>query len=178
MDINNYIQKIIQSTGNDWHNIPCWGNGSGPSYKDHFEFYNIYDGQENIILHKSHGNRATYKPDVKISIAWGLDHSFDEDVRQKHTDSWATNFSDSSGASISFVDFFYNDSLVFRKEYGTVDGGRCKLPIPHLDSNGNFVASQEYSEAMRVLNEIEGGVDFADYLRRSGITLNNESILD
>jgi len=178
MDINNYIQAIIQSTGNDWHNIPCWGHGSGPSYKDHFEFYNIFNGQQNVILLKSHGNRATYKPDIKISIAWGLDNSFDEDDRQKITESWATSFPDKSGASISLVDFFYNDSLVFRKLYGTVDGGRCKLPLPHRDANGNFVASTEYSEAMRVLNEIEGGVDYDSYLRSSGITLNNNSILD
>lgn len=178
MDINNYIQTIIQSTENDWYNIPCWGYGSGPSYKDHFEFYNSSNEQENVILLKSHGNRATFKPDIKISIAWGLDHNFDDDNRQKITESWATSFPDKSGASVSFVDFFYNDSLVFRKLYGAVDGGRCKLPLPHRDANGNFVVSKEYSEVMRILNEIETGVDYDNYLRRSGITLNDDPILE
>lgn len=178
MDINNYIQTIFKSKGKDWQKIHCLGNGNGPSYKDHFEFYDIYNGEDNVILLKSHENRATYKPDIKISIAWGLSNSFNNNDHHKIKDSWAISFEDESGAYTSFVDFFYNDSLVFRKIYGIVDGGRCKLPIPQIDSNGNFVVSTEYSESIRLLNEIDGDVDYDYYLSRSGISLNDDSILD
>lgn len=177
MNIIDYIQTIINSTGKDWHNISCWGHGSGPSYKDHFKFYNGYKGQENIILLESHYNHATYKPDIKISIAWGLRTEFGDEEQKKIKENWSINYPDKSGAIISYVDFFYNNSLVFRKNYGTVDGGRCSLPIPYIDNNGEFVASREFSDIMRVLNDIEGGVNYDNYMEQSGIKLIEESIL-
>jgi hypothetical protein len=178
MNIQSYIQTVKNSVGDDWHNTHCWGHGSGPSYKDHFQMNYVYHGQENIILLNSHSNRATYKPDIRISFAWGLTDEFGEERNPKITEAWATVFPDNSGARVAFVDFFYNDSLVFRHTYGSVDGGRCKLPVPHRNSNGDFVASKEYSDVMRVLNAIEGGADYDSYLNRSGIKLIDEPILD
>lgn len=178
MNINDYIKTIRNSRATDWHNIPCWGSGSGPSYKDHFQFWDSYNGEANKILLQTHSNRATFKPDISISLAWGLDNNIEFGERERITEEWATKFPDKNGALSAWVDFFYNDSLVLRTLYAAVDGGRCKLPFPHLGDNGGYVVSREYSDIMKIINNIESTIDYDRYLNGSGITLIDESILN
>ena len=123
MTLRELLHTIISSSRSDWNTIVCWGTHSGPSYRDQFEFYQIYEGQHNVLHSDSHGMVASYKPDLSITMAWGLtaNRNFDE--------TWATNFPDPN-ASSHHVDVFFNNALVYRDLFVSVDGGRAKLPLP------------------------------------------------
>jgi hypothetical protein len=97
--------------------------------------------------------------------------------RRKSRKTWSTNYPNENGASISFIDFFYNDCLVFRKKYATVDGGNCMLPLPDRKTNGEFSVSNEYSAIIEVLNQIQGNNNYDYFFKRSGIALIEKSIL-
>ena len=82
--------------------------------------------------------------------------------------------------SSSYVDVFYNNALVFRDLYVTVDGGRVSLPLPKrkLDessSEGKIVAlevPEGYHDFIRLVESLEGSADrFEEYFVRAGMTI-------
>lgn len=169
MTLTELIQKILNSTSNDWNDIGCWGAFSGPSYKDKLEFYNVYDGEPNILHVDSHSNVLVFKPDISITMAYGL--SSNDEFKAE----WANQFPDPS-ASSSFIDIFYNNALVFRETYLTVDGGRCKLPIPSYGENHkDLVVSKEYYDFIRLLQKLSSGSNdeknFNYYFGQTGIKI-------
>ena len=120
MTLDELITLVTSSTPEDWHTTVCWGADSGPSYRDHLNFYQVYDGQPNVLFAKAHSLVACYKPDLSVTMAWGLDAITDFE------EPWANKFPDPKAAS-HHIDLFYNNALVFRTEYVSVDGGRAKL---------------------------------------------------
>ena len=75
---------------------------------------------------------------------------------------------------------FYNNALVFRDLYVTVDGGRVSLPLPKrkLDessSEGKIVAlevPEGYHDFIRLVESLEGSADrFEEYFVRAGMTI-------
>lgn len=123
MNLTDLVSTISTSRLTDWNHITCWGAGSGPSYRDRLEFYEVYEGAHHVVVATSHTDVCSYMHDLSISLAFGLKwmDSFKE--------SWVERFPDPH-ASAAFIDVFYNGSLVFRTEYVTVDGGRSRLPLP------------------------------------------------
>lgn len=174
MTLRELLNVVLESTPDDWHKITCWGASSGPSYRDHPKFFEVYEGQKDVLVTRSHPEVAVYIPDVSITMAWGLDSNpdFKED--------WANKFPDPT-ASSHFVDLFYNDALVFRDLYVNVDGARCGLPLPSLkrDKDGKVVAREVPHDKYTFFNLLEsiGGsvIEFDQYFRRAGFTLVEEN---
>lgn len=123
MDLQEYAQRIVNTTKDDWTIITCWGFGSGPSYLQRASVWTTGKGEVSNIEFESHGMRASLKSDLSVWFAWG--YTSNPDFQEP----WANQFPDPH-ASSGFVDFFYNGVLVFRDTYVSVDGHRCKLPLP------------------------------------------------
>lgn len=170
MTLNELIQTILKSKSSDWNEISCWGAFSGPSYRDKFEFYNIYDGEPNILRVDSHHTVAAFKNNLSITFAYGLTYN------EEYKEDWANQFPNPS-ASSHFIDIFYNNSLVFRETYLIVDGGRCKLPIPSYGDGQEMVVSREYYEFIKLIERLSSGAstdqNFESYFKRTGIIIND-----
>jgi hypothetical protein len=162
MKFHDLLRLIVDSQADQWHTITCWGAGSGPSYKDRFEFWNTYNAQANVLKADSHSNSAVFREDVAISLAWGLqaDATFAEP--------WATTFPDPK-ASRDFVDVFYNNSLVYRDTYIVVDGGRACLPMP--ESADSLTVPRGYASLIRLIDELGLRTsDYDSYFKRAGFS--------
>jgi hypothetical protein len=154
MTLDDLIHLFISSSRADWNVASCWGVGSGPSYRDKLEFHQVYNTQPNVLTHSAHGMTASFKPDLMITIAWGLD---DESTSEKKfKEDWTSRFPDKSGARFRYLDFFYSSALVLRVKYASVDGGRYELPIPDRSASGGWQTERRYADVLRKLNEIGG----------------------
>jgi len=172
MTFNEFIQTFLNSSVNDWNKIPCWGYDAGPSYKDQFNFCEVYNSEPNVLTHNEHSNIASYKLDLSISIAWGLRIGDKSDLVDKD---WAKNNPDPSPGKAYYLDFFFNNSLIFRVSYCTVDGGRCEIPFPNYDDNQSIIVPKKYHDTIKKLVEIIGVEDFDYYFERTGITIVDEN---
>ena len=172
MTLNELIQEILQSESSDWNEISCWGSFTGPSYKDKFEFYNVYEGEPNILHVDSHHSIAAYKKNLSITLAYGLT------VNDEFEEDWANQFANPN-ASSHFIDLFFNNSLVLRETYLIVDGGRCKLPIPSYGDDQELVVAQEYYNFIRLIQRLSSGdssdQNFENYFERTGMKIIDSS---
>lgn len=166
MTLDEYKAKILATTDDDWTRISCWGAGAGPSFRDALSVWTKGGGEFHNLEIDSHSEVLSLKSDLLISVACGITHN--DDFIEK----WANSFPDKH-ASSSFVDFFYANQLIFRDIYVSVDGGRCRLPLPDikLDDSESGVQSltvpDEKYQFFRVLNGTSH--DYDGYLRRAGI---------
>lgn len=171
MKLEELLKIILKSEPEQWNNISCWGYGSGPSYKDRLDFYDIYNGQDNVLNAKSHSNVCVFKEDIDVTMAYGLISN--EDFKAE----WANQFPDPSAHS-NIVDIFYRGSLVFRETYLVVDGGRCRIPIPSYGENNNLVVSDDYYNFIKLLEKLSSGStsdkNFDYYFDQTGIKITNE----
>lgn len=174
MNLNEYLNEIMGSSVDDWTVISCWGAGSGPSYLDKFIVWNTGDDKFHNIEINSHSMVASYKKNLSISIAWGLEHN--NDFRED----WANDFPDSKAMS-SYIDFFYNGVLVYRDIIVSVDGGRCYIPLPNMEFDEKThkiidlsVTWQQY-EFIKMINKFESSCDYDSYFSRTNIKLIEES---
>jgi len=124
------MTTVLKSSLEDWHFM-----ADAPSYHDHLRFFNVYDGQPNIVHVASHHSIAVYMPDASITMAWGL--KWPDDFKEP----WTEKFPDHS-SSAGWLDVFFNNALVFRTPYVVVDGGRITLPLPRHGENGGSVAAR------------------------------------
>ena len=174
MTLNELLDTFIGSSRDDWNRIACWGHGSGPSYRNQFTFWEVFNGNENVITHREHSDVASYKADLSITIAWGIDVGSADDRVDRP---WARNNPDDNPGVSHYLDFFYNDALVFRTSYCVVDGGRCPIPFPNYDNNGNVFVSRRYHDLIKTFADIAFGLtDTYDvYFDRTEIELTNEN---
>ena len=172
MTLIDLIDTFLNSSKDDWNQISTWGYGSGPSYRNKFEFSKAYKGTEKVLHHFEHSNIASFKPNLSITIAWGLSIGDEEDVIDR---SWTKNNPNPEPGKGHYLDFFYNNSVVFRTSYCSVDGGRCEIPFPTYDMNQNVSVSQKYYEVIKKFNELVGTCFFDAYFTRTGITINSEN---
>ena len=161
MTLDELINLVTSSNPQDWYTTVCWGADSGPSYRDHFNFFQVYEGQSNVLVAKAHPLVACYKPDLSVTLAWGLDENphFEEP--------WANGFPDPKAAS-HYIDIFYNNALVFRTLYVSVDGGRAYLPLP--EGPDELVVPRPYNALIRLIDHIGGTriSEYDTYFRRAG----------
>ena len=168
MTLNELLVTFVNSDRTDWNRTACWGHGSGPSYRNQFTFYNIYNGAENVTLHKEHSDVASFKNDLSITIAWGLDIGDEDTVTDRD---WAKNNPDPSPGQPNYLDFFYNNALVFRTTYTVVDGGRCELPFPTYSEDDALTVPRMYHDVIKKLADIRNTADFDGYFERTGIEI-------
>lgn len=172
MTLTNLIDAFIESSVDDWQQISTWGHGSGPSYRNQFQFSEVYNGSENVIHHREHSNVASYKRDLSITIAWGLSMSDEDNVIDRP---WARNNPNPDPGKGHYLDFFYNNALVFRTSYCSVDGGNCEIPFPTYDMEQNVSVPQKYHDVIKKFNELVRTSFFDAYFTSTGITINNEN---
>jgi hypothetical protein len=161
MKLEDLLATCAKSKPEWWKVIPCGGGVSGPSFLDLWGS----DADDEPVLLGSHTMRAAYRPDISIALAWGLV------AHDEVEESWTLTFAHGA-ASSHFVDFLYNGALVERGLYVSVDGGRCKLPIPQRDltdpaSDGLWITRWQH-DFFALLNRLEAVADFDLYLRDAG----------
>lgn len=174
MRLEELMEKVITSHPDDWHRIVCWGANTGPAYREQFTFYETWESDYHGVLDaEGHSYACVYKPDVSITLSFGLDRS------KEFAEEWANKFPDPH-ASSSWVDVFYNNALVFRDFYITVDGGRAKLPLPRRkwDAAKKNIIGLEVPKSrrdfIRLVDSFEGGDEFERYFRDAGFTVVDE----
>lgn len=163
MDLEQLVHTVISSSRESWHIIPCWGAGSGPSYRSQFDMQHKFDGQaqQNLVSAVSHRVVASYKPDVAVTLAFGLVSSND------FKEAWATIFPNSR-ASAHHADLFYNGALVYRDAYVLVDGGKAKLPLPRRGMS----VPKGYYYFVKLLDQLGGYAShYSSYFKRSDLTV-------
>lgn len=170
MDLEQYEKQIAGTTKDDWTIIACWGFGSGPSYLERATFGVSGKGQVTTAEIDSHAVRASLKKDLAIWIAWGFPSNPD------FKESWANQFDDPQ-ANSGFVDFFYSGVLVFRDLFVSVDGGRCRLPLPDREFEPKthkikrYTVPREKHAFFRMLDDFEQISHFDEYFDRAGFQI-------
>lgn len=171
MKLKELLTLILDSNADDWSNIGCWGYGSGPSYKNDFTFYEVFNGQDNVLNVNSHSNVCVFKDNIDITMAYGL--TANDDFRAD----WANKFPDPKAKS-KIIDIFYRNSLVFRETYLIVDGGRCEIPIPGYNEKGELIVGSDYCTFVKLLENISNGTrtdsTFNRYFDQMGIKIIDE----
>jgi hypothetical protein len=131
MNFNDFRQSIHNSSPDDWNIIYCAGGGTGPSYREDTSAFlqsmvmEMRSGEaESEWPQRYHTQVASFKPALSITLAWGL--RLEEDEIEED---WIEKFP-SKRSFLDCVDLFYNNALIDRVPYVTVDGGRCLLPKP------------------------------------------------
>lgn len=106
-----------------------------------------------------HHTLLSYRSDLRISIAFGLNH------RDNFVADWTQSFPD---ASSSWVDFRYNGVPVYRALRVLVDGGRAGLPCPAPGSK-DIPRRQFY--IWRLIDELIGSEQMDDYFKRAKLNI-------
>ena len=169
MNLDEFQKTILATTPDDWTSISCWGAGTGPSYLNKFEVWKTGHGEFSSIEVDSHAEILSLKSNLLISVASGMTHNDD------FIEAWANKFADRK-ASSGFVDFFYSGALVYRDIYVSVDGGRCRLPLPTQHVNNEtyeierLTVSAAKAHFFRLLNGADSST-YDNYLGRSGIEI-------
>lgn len=170
MNVNEFEKIIVESSVDDWIVKTCWGAGSGPSYLNQFISWTDADDKLINLEVKSHTHIASFKNDLSIYFAWGISHN------DNFVESWANKFPDKRAMSI-FVDFFYNNNLVYRDIGVAVDGGRCYVPLPDLEINSKENKVERYTvpkikyDFFRLLNALTSTYDYDRYFDGTGIQI-------
>ena len=162
MTLDQLLKTIIASSKDSWHTITCWGTGSGPSYRSQLEMRGSPDGSsggQNLVAASSHRVVASYKPDLAISMAFGITANTD------FKEEWANIFQDPK-ASTHHADVFFNGALVYRDSYVLVDGGKAKLPMPKR----RMLVPKGYYYFIRLLDNLGGHASrYESYFNKSDL---------
>ena len=162
MNLPELVGRIVGSSREDWHLI-----ADAPSYRDHLQFYETYDGQPNVLHVAAHHSVAVYVRDVSITMAWGL--KWLEDFKED----WCKNFPDPK-AHGGFVDVFFNNALVYRTAYVWVDG--IHFPLPRHTKGKELEVDKRACEFMEVIDSMGRAArpaydKYQSDLRRAGFTV-------
>jgi hypothetical protein len=177
MTLQELMNIVIGSQREDWLRIPCWGVGSGPSYRFDLDQEDYVEDpkEQPWISVRRHSDVAIYKHDVLIGLAWGIpaNEDFQED--------WANQFPDSHASSF-LVDVFYTGCLSYRAYLVAVDGGRIYLPMPqlHVDNENMRVTSRSVTRSQVAFARLLHLMAYSDsrtfdhYLERTGFTITTD----
>jgi len=145
---------IASSAPRDWSRITA----AGPTYRDRFGSWSSPSDGTSGIDHDSHAELAVYRPDIDLTIAYGMPESQDE---RNLSFEWSTNFPDSEIHEISIADIFWRGSLVDRVNYVYVDGGRGIVPLG--GGHQGLRITQYGLSVARLLSGIAGYQEFDRY---------------
>ena len=159
MQLEALITLITDSNPNDWS-----ATSSGPTFRD--RLMQVSSGGQSWIEINSHHTIAVYKPDISISLGFGMAW------KDKFDEPWANKFPDPS-ADGRYIDIYYYGSLVYRDVYVIVDGGRASLPMPK--GRNDLVVAKGYHDLIRLINSVGGAVSqFDDYFKRAGLQVGQQ----
>jgi hypothetical protein len=170
MTLDEYMRLVSDSTRSDWNVIVCWGAGSGPSYLTDMSVWYTGSGDFHNLEMRTHSSVATFKQDISVSFAWGMQSNDD------FMEDWANKFPDSHASSY-YIDFFYHGSLIARELGVSVDGGRVTLPLPDRDIDSRtyetrrLTVTSQMNSILKLINSMTSSYDYDEYLKRAGIVV-------
>ncbi len=154
MTLDELRNLIATSTASHWHRI----TKIGPTYRDRFGAWSNPADNTSGLDHDSHVEIAVYRPDIDLSVAYGMaEHQHDDDL----TFAWSQTFPDAKIRQISLADFFWRGSLVNRLNYVYIDGARGILPLGS-GHQGLEITRYELTVA-RLLSDIADYQEFDRY---------------
>jgi hypothetical protein len=153
MTLDELRNIIINSTPTDWSRITAMG----PTYRDRFGSW-TGPGDKSGIDHDSHAEVAVYRPDIDLTLAYGMPESQHE---RSLSFAWSENFPDSEIREISIADVFWRGSLVDRINYVYVDGARGLLPLS--EGHQGLRITQHGFAVARLLDRLSGHSEFDRY---------------
>ena len=161
MTLQDLVGRIVWSSPNDWNKIR-----GHPSYREKFTLHQASGGDRFGFQVQHPDAVAAYKPDLSITMAWGLD------VNENFQEPWAQQFQDPH-ASSHYVDAFYNGALVLRKQYVSVDGGRAMVPLSL--ARDQLVVPVAYYMFTTLLDRLTWSEASrpSDYFERAGLQIVN-----
>jgi hypothetical protein len=152
MNLQEYERRVVDTTKDDWIVTEI-----------------TKKGEPLDIEPKTHGVHASLRDDLSIGIAWGIprDSNFEEN--------WVNQLI-KPRASSTFIDFFYNGSIVFRDFYISVDEGRCTLPLPEIKVDAQtskelYMISRDKYKFFKMRDSLEQVSEFDDYFDRVGFKI-------
>jgi hypothetical protein len=156
MTLDELYRTVTGSARDDWNVMIC-GGVAGPSYRDRFSQVEI--GGRIWLEYDSYGMVAAYRSDLSISLAWGY-------AVGTVVEPWL-RFADPEGRRC-LVDLFYMGTLVDRRSYISVDGGRASLPMPE-DRGGVPTVARRDSALVRLIDSLGNRESrYEEYFRRAG----------
>ncbi|NIL86545.1 hypothetical protein RhoFasGS6_03949 [Rhodococcus fascians] len=166
MTLDELRTLIQESNATDWSAIKY----EGPTYRDRLMGTGSGAAGDGVGVN-SHHSTAIYRPDIDLTLAWGMpmDFRYSGSVSNRdRTFDWSKKFPDSE-VSVELADFFWRGSLVERVAYVLVDSSRAVLPWA-LEYDGLKTDRYEYDVA-RLVDGLAGRNQFDEYFRRAGFTL-------
>jgi hypothetical protein len=143
---------VRQSTADDWNKIE-----EGPTYRNRFG-YSKGPGKQWRLEEDSHHTILVYKPDVDLTIAYGM--HYQSQGRDEAEYEWSQAFA-STSVRTGFADIFWRGSLIDRVDYAIVDDHQGVLPLGG-GADGLKVTSLQVDVA-RLLHGITGKMNKFDY---------------
>jgi hypothetical protein len=141
---------VISSTPSDWQHwdAPCWATS------------------------ESHGDRATYRLDVALELAWG------RVANDEFVEEWTSRFPDTRASSF-YAEATYGGTLVLQELLVHVDGDRYMLPLPRIhkpDPGSNEIEWRVDRRRLAVARLLDGlagsaGYDLDSSIRQAGFIL-------
>ena len=162
MTFDDARERILEGTTALWHVVHCGPGGSGPSFRDRLTFGETDDEAPHVLHADFHHSVAVYKPDLCLSLGWGLTQEPD------WQEPWLKKFSDPHAKS-AFVDVFFCGTLVWRDVYVVVDGGRgSSLPDNRSDVRAALEGLGYGSDEIRTaLNDLPDASESSELLREA-----------
>jgi hypothetical protein len=161
MTLRDLVTCIVWSSPGDWNKIR-----GHPSYRDKFTLHETSGGDRFGFQVQHPDAVAAYKPDLSITMAWGLD------VNENFQEPWTQQFPNPN-ASSHYVDVFYNGALVLRKQYVSVDGGLAMVPLSL--ARDQLVVPVAYYMFITLLDHLTWSMPARppDYFERAGLQIVN-----
>lgn len=144
MRFDDVMHILANSTPEEWHYVPCH-SGEGSAYVDQWQLVN--EGSDNWFAeHKNHPHRATYKGDVNLTIAYGME------LRSNASYTWLEEGFPSvirdqvQVADYEAIDIFWAGSLIERRHYFALSSESVKIPAFQHDFSEDRVGTVTEAE--------------------------------
>ena len=156
MQIRELLATIASSKVADWQTI------FRPTMRHRFTEILDETGKREQLLVDEHRVSFSYRPDVTITMAYGLVDQAAFELPADHP------FGRENARSV-YLDIFYAGRLVHRETIISIDRHRCLLPLPASWNPPINVPTAQFS-LVRLIHALAGPpTDYESYFRESGM---------
>ncbi len=124
--------------------------------------------------HQEHYARAVYRPDVAITMAWGLrpGNTVAINARPEYRAPWMDAFPLAAPAWFVLADVFYCGAFVYRQTLCEPEPHAALLPLPHREGE-TWVVSRFSRDLARLVDGLERDdtSEFDRYFQLAGFTI-------
>jgi len=156
MNLRGLLEIVAGSSVDDWTILfrPTFKHRIVETLKD--------DGSRDRLLSDEHLVAFSYRPDLAISMAYGL-------VEQGAYDLPPGNPFATENARTRFLDIFLEGRLSHREVVVAVDRHRCLLPMPRDWNPPIAIPATQYS-LIRLIHDLAGPpTDYDEYFKNAGM---------